>query len=79
MTKTAADVTARQVLALEVAIRGSLAAGCVWLLHIDVDEAVCCGGLQHQPSSAAEPPGPGAAKRFFARFPAALDQVCDHF
>ena len=40
------EVTARQVLAIERALRSSWAAGCQWLLHIDVDEALCCGGLQ---------------------------------
>ena len=68
------EVIARQVVAVDVAIRGSLAVGCHWLLHIDVDEALCCGGLQ---ASAAghEPNQPGEAVQFFQRLPAALDQV----
>ena len=65
------EVTARQVVAIEVAIRESLAAGCRWLLHIDVDEALCCDGLQ--PTSHED--AVGAAVRFFERLPAALDQV----
>jgi hypothetical protein len=35
------DVIARQVLAIEVALRLNLEAGTNWLLHIDVDEALC--------------------------------------
>jgi hypothetical protein len=67
-------VTARQVVAIDVAIRAACKAGCRWLLHIDVDEAFCCGGLQ--PSTSGQQPNPrGAATQFFQRLPAALDQV----
>ena len=68
------EVTARQVVAIDVAIRAACKAGCRWLLHIDVDEAFCCGGLQ--PSTSGQQPNPrGAATQFFQRLPAALDQV----
>jgi hypothetical protein len=68
------EVTARQVVAVDVAIRCSLAAGCHWLLHIDVDEAFCCGGL-HASVTGHGPNQPGAAVDFFQRLPSVLDQV----
>ena len=62
------EVTARQVVAIDVAIRAACKAGCRWLLHIDVDEAFCCGGLQ--PSTSGQQPNPrGAATQFFQRLP----------
>lgn len=68
------EVVARQVVAVDVAIRRSLAAGCHWLLHIDVDEAFCCGGLQESVTGHG-PNQPGAAEEFFQRLPSVLDQV----
>ena len=68
------EVTARQVVAIERAVQLSLAAGCEWLLHIDVDEALCCGGLVG-PSAGGPAAGKDAAASFFHGLPAGLDQV----
>eukprot|EP01052_Picozoa_sp_SAG31_P008037 SAG31_NODE_396_length_16264_cov_17.206496_7_plen_70_part_00 len=47
--------------------------GCHWLLHIDVDEALCCTGIGDTVRALAA--SQGAATRWFAKLPDALDQV----
>jgi hypothetical protein len=47
------DVISRQVLAVEVAVRNVHIAGLDWLLHIDVDEALCFGLRAEQAAAAA--------------------------
>jgi len=66
------DVIARQVLALEVAIKESFAAAEDWLIHIDPDEALCFGDLSCGFSGNGRA---GAAGRFFNGLPSALDEV----
>jgi hypothetical protein len=55
------DVIARQVLAIEVAVRKAHQEGVDWLLHIDVDEALCFGEVVGNITPAAAPLPPPAA------------------